>query len=300
MEWAVIPALILLMLSYFFKTIRIFSLGVLLIVMPIKAQDGEEQPKITPEMAQRLDELKSGDLNKLEKLKLADDLLKAGAKDEALGLYEENLPMDRVDEGIPPEAYLNYGTALLEKGEVQKGLGTYETLAQGLDPKSEKGRKVNEMIEKNVMSYFHKQEQKKKEQKKDDKKENKENKESQDQNGEGQGQSQGQSGKQDQKQKGQQGKEDKKPKDGKDKDQGKDKNSDKDKDKEKDQGDDPEKDKENKDPSDADGDKKPLPPKKVPAKLKQLMSDDRQLQMKMIEQGTRDMNRKKSPKSKDW
>ena len=46
--------------------------------------------------------------------------------------------------------------------------------------------------------------------------------------------------------------------------------------------------------------KKKLPPQKVPAKLKQLMSDDRQLQMKMIENGTRDLNRRKSRKSKDW
>ncbi len=301
MEWAVIPALLLLIASYFFKAIRIFSLGIFLFIMPVKSQDAEEQPKITPEMAQRLDNLKAGELNKLEKIKLADDLLKAGAKDEALGLYEENLPMDRLDSGIPPEAYLNYGTALLEKGEVQKGLGTYETLAQGIDPKSEKGQQVNEMIEKNVMSYFKQQEQKKKDQKKDKKKEdkeNKENKDGEDQGGQGESQSQGQSGEQDKKQQGQPGKDDKKPQDGKDKDEGKD--SEKDKQKEKDQGDDPDKDKKSKDPSDADGEKKPIPPKKIPAKLKQLMSDDRQLQMKMIEQGTRDMNRKKSPKSKDW
>ena len=50
----------------------------------------------------------------------------------------------------------------------------------------------------------------------------------------------------------------------------------------------------------SDEDKKPLPPAKLPAKIKQLMSDDRQLQMKMIENGTRELNKRKSRKSKDW
>ncbi len=43
-----------------------------------------------------------------------------------------------------------------------------------------------------------------------------------------------------------------------------------------------------------------MPPKKLPAKLKQLMSDDRQIQMKMIENGTRDLNKRQSRESKDW
>ena len=62
------------------------------------------------------------------------------------------------------------------------------------------------------------------------------------------------------------------------------------------------KDNENKDDKGQEGEqnKKPMPPKKIPAKLKQLMSDDRQLQMKMIENGTRDLNKRKSRKSKDW
>lgn len=45
---------------------------------------------------------------------------------------------------------------------------------------------------------------------------------------------------------------------------------------------------------------KPFPPKKLPAKLKQLLSDDRQLQKQVIENGTRDLNKSKSRKSKDW
>ena len=80
-----------------------------------------------------------------------------------------------------------------------------------------------------------------------------------------------------------------------------DKESNKD-DKKKDSGeeqDKPDEPKENK-PEEGKEEQKPMPPQKIPAKLKQLMSDDRQLQMKMIENGTRDLNRRKSRTSKDW
>ena len=43
-----------------------------------------------------------------------------------------------------------------------------------------------------------------------------------------------------------------------------------------------------------------MPPKKVSPLLKQLMSDDRQLQMKMIENGTKDLNKRHSRENKDW
>ena len=62
------------------------------------------------------------------------------------------------------------------------------------------------------------------------------------------------------------------------------------------------KDGENKDqekPEPGDG-KKKLPAPKLPSKLKQLLSDDRQLQLKMIEQGTREMNRRTNRENKDW
>ena len=80
----------------------------------------EEQPEIPKEVIEKMQLLQKGELNQLEKLKLADDLQRAGAKPEALALYEENLPMDYVRSDLPPEAYLNYGTALLEKGDDQK------------------------------------------------------------------------------------------------------------------------------------------------------------------------------------
>jgi Ca-activated chloride channel homolog len=288
MEWVVIPAIILLFLSYFFKAVKVFSLGVLLLISPLHAQEPQEVPELSPEIISRLGQLQKGDLNNLERIKLADDLQKAGAKDEAIALYQENLPAE-IDKSIPPEAYLNYGTALLEKGDAQKGLSIYQKLDNSLI-NSEKAKSIKEMMDKNVVSFFKQQEQKKKE----EKKENKENKDQKDdQSGESQQQNpkDGKSGKQ--QKKDQQGKSDEQKKE----DQKKKEQSDQQK-KDEEKKDKPE-DEENKDQPD-DQPKQPMPPKKLPAKLKQLMSDDRQLQMKMIENGTRELNKRKSRKSKDW
>ena len=252
----------------------------------------EDQPEIPKPVLEKLEQLRRGELNQLEKLKLADDLQRAGAKTEAVALYQENLPMDGHKQNLPPEAYLNYGTALLEKGEEKKGLEVYEKLNSSMDPKSPKTQKIKEMMEKNVVNFFQVQEQKKQQEKKEQK-ENKENKDKQDQK---EGQS-GQSGSEQKDQKGS----GQKPQDQKDKkEQGKDPKDQKDKDKEENKSDENDQDKQDKEKSPQDGEKSKLPPPKMPPKLKQLMSDDRQLQLKVIEQGTRDMNRRNSRENKDW
>ena len=287
MEWIVIPSVVLIILSYLLKSIRVFTLGILVMILPIHAQD-ENQPKLTPDMIQRLDALQRGRLNQMEKLKLADDLHKAGAKEESLALFEENLP-SQIDSSLPPEAYMNYGTALLGKGDAGAGLAMYEKLSRSLD-NSDGSKKLRRMMEKNVVSFFNQQEERKKQQKK----------EQQDKQSKDQKENQSGNGQQDQ-QKGTSGQQQKRDQ--------KDGSGDKKKDPEKNDQEQEKKDKDNKDQAENkkeqsseqnDGPKKKLPPQKVPAKLKQLMSDDRQLQMKMIENGTRDLNRRKSRKSKDW
>jgi hypothetical protein len=282
---------------------------IFLTVLPVRAE--EKEPEIPPAVLEKMEQLQKGELNQLEKIKLADELQRAGAKPEALALYEENLPIDHLKSNIPPEAYLNYGTALLEKGEEQKGLAVYETLADELDPKSPQTQKIKDIIEKNVVNFFQVQEQKKQQEKKDkedkEKKENKENKEKGDKD-----QQQG-SGQDPKDQKGEQGQNPKDQKDKKDQgDKSQDKQDKKDekgeeKDKEQKDKEDKEKDGENKekDPkdkgeSDKEGEEKKMPPPKMTPKLKQLMSDDRQLQLKVIEQGTRDMNRRTNRDNKDW
>ncbi len=285
MEYLVVPALILLILAYFFKSIKVFSLGLLLVILPVQA---EENVELSPEIISQMDHLKNGDLNQLQKVKLADDLLKAGATDEALALYEENLPSLGRDQ-IPPEAYLNYGTGLLQKGEAQEGFEVYDKLLNSLPANSEKKKQIKDMIEKNVLSFFKTQKQKQDQQKKEQ-----QDKQNQKQNQSGEGSSQNSSGQQQQNkqqnpQNSDQKDQNKKDKSEKEKDQ-KDKNSDEaennDRPKEK--------------PENQEGPKKPLPPQKLEPKLKQLMSDDRQLQLKIIEQGTREMNRRKNRDNKDW
>ena len=289
MEWIVLPALLLLFLSYIFKSFRVFTLGLLFIIMPVHAQKDEQEITLSPEVLTKINELQKGNLNRLEKIKLADDLQKAGAKEEAISLYSENLPLE-IDKSVPPEAYLNYGTTLLEKENISSALEMYQKLANSLDDSAE-SEKLKQIMDKNIVSYFQQQEKKKQDKKKQDKekKDEKQDKDQQKNNESGQGESKDSQGQKNEDQK----KNDQKNKD----DQGQDN-----KDKEKDQNDEKDSDKDKKDDKQDKGEDsdKPMPPKKLPAKLKQLMSDDRQLQMKMIENGTRDLNKRKSRKSKDW
>jgi Ca-activated chloride channel family protein len=292
MELIVIPAVLFLILAYFLKSIRVFTMGFFLL-FSLKTYGEEQAPSLSPEIVQKVNELQEGKLNRLEKIKLADELYRAGARAESIELYKENLP-SQIDSAIPVEAYLNYGTALLDSNDLARALGLYQKLEHSLKG-SEKFDKIKEAMDKNVVKYFQKEEQKKQ-----DQKQNKSDKNNKKENDSGEGQQrkdqQSEPGKnqQEKDQKGQSG--DKKKNQDEKKDQEK-------KDKDKSENLDQKNDRSNRpdNPDDSrDSDKKPLPPQKLPAKLKQLMSDDRQLQMRMIENGTRDLNRRKSRKSKDW
>jgi Ca-activated chloride channel family protein len=294
MEYVVVPALLLILLSYLFKAIRIFAVGLLLIISPSWSQEKEKEIKLRPEVIESMGRLQRGELDRVERLKLADEMYKGGLKPEGMTLFKENLGNAKVDKDLPPEAYLNYGTAQLENGDTVGGLKTYQRLLDSIEG-SPQGNQIKSMIEKNIVTHFRQQEQKKEQDQQQKSQQNDENKDQKDQQNQPQ-QKQGQDGQQQDKKQGQKNQEQKKDtnQENKDKQDKRQENKDENKD-EKDQ--DQDKDKENKGENQQE---KNLPPKKLPAKLKQLMSDDRQLQMKIIENGTRDMNKKRSRKSKDW
>jgi Ca-activated chloride channel family protein len=300
MEWFVLPALALLVASWFFKMIRIFTLGMLLVISPSWSEE-EKEIKLSPEVIHKMDELQKGKLSRLEKVKLADELYKSGAKAESLELYKENLPVNQIDKTVPPEAYLNYGTGLLENNKEAEGLKVYDKISKSMSAGAEK-EKIKDTISKNTLSHFKQQEEKKKkeEQDKKDRKDKKEqNKDEKDKNDQNKQDNQGQNGQQ-KKEQGGQGN-DQKDQKGKGDDQKEKEKKDKGEEKKDDKGEGEDKqDKDQNLPQPDEGEKKPLPPKKMPAKLKQLMSDDRQLQMKVIENGTRELNKRKSRTSKDW
>ncbi len=310
MEWIVLPALALLILSYFFKALGVFTLGICFLILPVQAQDEDKEVAIPEQVSRQLDRLQKGELSRLEKIKLADDLYQAGQKPQALDLYKENLKTDKIDSSVPPEAYLNYGTSLLDHGDASQAFSLYDKLSESM-PESKRKEQLKETITRNSLTYFKKKEEQKKKEEKE-KKEKKEDKEDKDQKGE-KDKKEGNDGKEGKDQKDQQGGDKSKPdqkgkqdpkdqkgeseKEKKEKaEQAKKDQEKKDKDGEEDKDD---KSKEGEQPKD-DEPKKPLPPRKLPAKLKQLMSDDRQLQMKVIENGTRDLNKRKSRTSKDW
>lgn len=290
MQWFVVPAILALILSYAFKAVRIFALGIIL-CLSFQVQAAEE---ISEDLAHRLQQLSQGDLNKMERLKLADDLYKAGSKKEALKLFEENLRSASLDNDVPPEAYLNYGTALLENDQIEKALQTYQDLAQASEGTT-RADELREIMQKNVLAHFQMKQEQEKQQKK-----NKDKNKDQDQNKSGQGggeDQQPQSGKNQPQQEGNSG-EQQKPEDSQDGDEKKDNDPQK--------GDEDKKNDEGEDQNDqSEGAQEPQESqirarKKVDPKLQQLMDDDRQLQLKMMEGGTRDLNKRKSPKSKDW
>lgn len=293
--WILVPAISLIILSYLMKSIRIFStLCVLFFSLSTFAVE------LSPKISRSLERLSKGELSNPERLKLADQLQRSGAIDEAKALYEETLPLPEIDPSLPPEAYLNYGTSLMQKNEPQKAMKVYEMLKNSLPDGPEK-EKISSTIEKNVVTHFKKKEEQKK--KSGQKKQQNKNNDS--------GQK-GQSGEDD----SSSGKESssENSKGGKKEDQNQDPGDSQEKDKEKDKGKDGEENPDKNDGEDNGEEDKDSPDpnlqnpnenqiqarKKVDPKLKQLLDDDRQLQLKMIENGTRELNKRQSRKNKDW
>jgi len=226
---------------------------------------------------------------------LADDLYKSGLKEDAVSLFEENLSPGNDSHLVPPEAYLNFGTAKLESGQTSEGIRIYDDLFKSITDK-EKAQQIKSIMEKNLVTHFKKMEQKEKQKKENDKNKNNQDQQNKDQENKGQSGDSQNDNQQKNNQKDKEG-----PQDPKQNKSNENKNDDQDQNKKSETADEKDsKDQNDKQPDTKDNQGERLPPKKLPAKLKQLMSDDRQIQMKIIENGTRDLNKRRSRKSKDW
>lgn len=299
MEWIVLPSLGILVLGLILRSMTPYRLSSFIMIFLLSFQvfgqepqedEGKEKKKeLAPETIEKISKLGEGKLSSLEKLHLADELQRQDDAEKAIPLYQESL--SKGSGKVPMESVFNYGTALLKKGDITGGLSVYEKLKKHLIAE-EKDDYLKKMSQNTLFALQQKQkqdEQKKKDDKNKSKSKSKDQKESDNKDQSGSS-GDGKSDNKDQKKK-------QHPKDkGNEKDKKEDK---KDKGDPKDQQDKEDEKKDEKEKQDK-GEQKPMPPKKVSPLMKQLMSDDRQLQMKMIENGTRDLNKRRSRDNKDW
>ena len=305
-EYLIVPAFLLLILSSLLKLSKTFVYSCLLYFslfnnvsfsqVPIGGRQGqeniEEGPQKSAEVIALEEKFAQGTISESEKKYLAQQLLKEGFPKESSTLYGELLKDVNPNNA---QEFLNKGVADFQAGQVKEGIETYNKLLEYLEQNDRTGELANK-VKKNLLKALQQVEQQQSRQSKDQEKQDKQNQDQQNQDQQNQDQqnqdqqnqdqqnqdqqNQNQQNKdqenQDQKEKEKNGKGDEDKKDKKDKeDKGKNKKDDK------------------KDNESGDKGKK----KKIPALLKQLISDDNQLQKEAIDAQTRD---RKKRNRKDW
>jgi Ca-activated chloride channel homolog len=265
-QYLVILGIFLYMISVLLSRGKNLTLMVLIMILPIFSIKASEK-----DFDGMLEKFKKGKLNKDEIFNLAEKLLKAKKAKEAAVIYQENLPLKKMESSI------NHGTAMVISGDFEKGLEKYRELMENIEASniSQKGVLIN-LLRNNVLMALKEQEK----QKQQDEKKKKEEKEKQEKD------------KSDSSKQSQEGEGDKKeePKDGdKTKDQDKE-----DKEKEK------EKEKEKKDPLKEKEEqiKAGREKNKIPAMIKQILDDDRNLQQVYIDTSTKKPDQ--NEEVKDW
>lgn len=304
-----IPAIIVYCVSVIFGRFgsfkKIVSIALLLFSFlggsSAHAQDEEQKPtkQLPAALLRDMDKMKKGKANRKEVLKIAENLMKNNEDQRANELYKEY-----AKDGDEQEVLFNRATALLKTNQLDAALPLIQDIF-----KNAKNEEIKNRMRHNILLTMNqgggkskdkndKQDKKDKEDNKDDKgKEGKEGQEKDDQNK-----------KDDKGKEGKNGKENKDNKDGKgsqDQNKKKDESEGKDKD-----------DKDKKDPKDLDKPDRPEPTKpqsleekekmieqkrrmvKTPAMVKQIMSDDRELQKKMMDTSTNE--RGSSKPKRDW
>lgn len=315
-----VPALILLIISGLLKLGKtfvyvclVFSLNSLAQTAPVggnlsKANGEKKEPEKSKEILRLEEKFASGDITETEKKYMAQKLLEEGFPKESSTLYNELLK--DVNENNISE-HLNKGVAEFEAGKVQDGISTYNKLLDYLE-ENDPNNEIVEKLKKNLFKALQQMEQQKsKQSNSDDKNQDDQNQSDQqdqqnqqnqnNQQNNQQNQNNNQNDQQDQNNQSNDNqnnkdqdnkKDDKKENQGKDKDDKKKDESDGDKDKDK-KNNDGDKEKDKKENKGAQGNKK----KELPALLKQLISDDNQLQKDAIDAQTKE---RKTRDKKDW
>lgn len=284
-NYLMIPGVLALIVAFALKSFPSFAICLLLLAPGIvKSQETEEkEPVKTPLILKLEKRFAENTLDREGKEKLASELLKQGFLDQSKQLYQEILPQ-KINESNKKD-FFNYGTAQFKSESIPQGVDTFNKLTDYLkDNPSEENNALLEEAKKNILKAIQAQAAQQKKQKSGEQDEKKQEKEGQkgekgeqgeksDQKKQGQGK-----GEQDEKkEEDEQGKDQK----GKGKDQGDE--SDQNQDKKDKKGDPQQGEKENKE--------------KMPSILKQLMSDDNQLQKKVIDANTVE---RKTREKKDW
>jgi Ca-activated chloride channel family protein len=264
------------------------------------AEEEKQQKKLSPAVLKDLEKIKQGKAERKEILKTAEKLLKEDDLDRATELYSEYArPNDE------KEVSFNQATALLKAGKLDQAMPLIQSIMTSNYNEDLKDKMRNNLLlALNNQDQQKQQNQKNKDQKKDTQYDKKDG-EQKDKGDSGKNSDQSKDGK------GDQDKKDKKDgKDDKSKDQKQNKPSDQDQDKDKDKD---KKDKPNKDPKDLEKPERETKPQsleekekmieqkrkmvKTPAMIKQIMSDDRELQKKMMDTSTKESN---SKAKRDW
>ncbi len=301
LEYAVIPGVLLLILANLLsmaKTFKQFSSGlffslclVLHLGFPgILANENELASKLDYNLWQRH---KKGNLNSFESLKLAENLLESQDYQTALTLYEENI---EDIEDASPEIIMNYAISLAKAKKIPEALKLFAKLSKRL--KQEKYSHLSsEDLQQNILLAL--QNQANNNQSKEDQQNNKESKEGEeeeksDQNGKDGNQKNQESNKQT-------GKENE-SKENKNQDNGQAEQEDRQdrEDKKEEKASDNQERQINQSQENStskDREKEAGKMAKIPAILKQILDDDRELQKKFIDTSTKDSQKYQS---KDW
>jgi Ca-activated chloride channel family protein len=271
----------------------------------LKANDADlsdeavKEVKVPPEVIKRQQNLKKGVATEDEKKFLAEEFLLLGKAKEASTLYEEINSTQAKD----INTMVNMGTAYASAGNIKKALDSFESATQKM-PEGKKKEELKDVIRNNILVAIKKQNQKKKDQKdkkdkknkdKDKKKDKNEKKDKKDKSGEGSSGDEKKENDQKNKSKDQKEKKDKKSK----KEDEKKKESEKNKQKQEEAKDS----EQDQTPSTLEQKEKDIKKKrklvKIPAMLKQIMDQDRNLQEQYYRTNQK-RKRNNNNEVKDW